>query len=191
MTIGLSMTKFGELIGVSGNAVKKAIETGRIPMRYVGRRNGKGSYIITDPVGARHAWGENTDHSKSHQAGKPRADKVANPDDREGQADIPKPTDTIRAGKARAHREVFQAKLAQLEYEEKSGKLGDLNKIKMKQFEQGQILREAILVIPDRIAAELAAKLGKDVPVHVVHEVMERELRNVLIEVAKHGRTAT
>lgn len=190
MSEGISMKAFGDIIGVSGNAVKKAIDSGRIPMRYVSRRNGKGSYLIKDVKGAREAWGENTNHTKSHQAGMPRADTVPDPYDRETKADIPKSNTALTSGKARAVRETYQAKLAQLDYEEKSGKLISADKVKMAQFTQGQILREAIMNIPDRVTSSLAAELGKDVPAHVVHAILEKELRNILIEVAKHGRTA-
>lgn len=192
----ISLREFGRLIGVSGEAVRKAVDTGRIPREAMGEillSSGRARPAIKDIDLAKRSWGANTNEALSHQKGKPRADKVADPERREQS----EPSQSLPAGpasasgfaKAKAVRETFQAKLAQLEYEEKSGKLISTEKVRIAQFTQGQLIREAVLNMPDRIAAQLAAELGREISAHIVRTVMDTELRNILIEVAKFGRS--
>lgn len=193
------LREFGRQIGVSGEAVRKAIASGRIPQAAVGEivlKSGRSRPAIKDVQLAISSWGANTNENHAGQRGKVRADKAQDPELREAkESPLASPgTAPVSASgfaKAKAVRETFQAKLAQLEYEEKSGKLISTDKVRIAQFTQGQIIRDAILNIPDRIAAQLAAALGKDVPAHTVRTVMDVELRNLLIEVAKLGRSST
>ena len=59
---------------------------------------------------------------------------------------------------ARTMREAFRAKLAKLEYEEKSGRLTDAGKVNDDAFKAGRILRDELLGLPDRMADILAAE---------------------------------
>lgn len=59
---------------------------------------------------------------------------------------------------ARTMREAFKAKMAKLEYEEKSGTLTDAAKVKQDAFKAGRIIRDELLAIPDRMADVLAAE---------------------------------
>lgn len=193
------LREFGRMIGVSGEAVRKAVNTGRIPKEAMGEivlSSGKTRPAIKNVEMAIASWGANTNVNYAGQRGKERADKVQEPEKREAKESplVSPGTGPVSASgfaKAKAVRETYQAKLAQLEYEEKTGKLISTDKVRIAQFTQGQIIRDAILNIPDRIAAQLAATLGKDIPAHTVRTVMDVELRNILIEVAKLGRSNT
>jgi phage terminase Nu1 subunit (DNA packaging protein) len=185
------LREFGRMIGVSGEAVRKAVDSGRIPREAMGEivlKTGKTRPAIKNVQIAISSWGANTNENHAGQRGKVRADKAVEPEQREAK-ESPLPAGASGFAKAKAVRETFQAKLAQLEYEEKSGKLISTEKVRIAQFTQGQLIREAVLNMPDRIAAQLAAELGREISAHVVRTVMDTELRNILIEVAKFGRS--
>ena len=79
-------------------------------------------------------------------------------------------------------REAFKAKLAKLEYEEKTGKLTDASKVKDDAFKAGRILRDELLGIPDRIADLLSAE---DNPVTIKNLLLE-ELETALNRVCEN-----
>lgn len=194
--MAVSLREFGRSLGVSGEAVRKAIKTGRIPKDALGTNKKNGRPEIINAALARQAWGDNTNVAKAHQAAQPRADKRP--------AERPMPQAPVAAdltagptgsgnsaasyAKARAVRETFAAKLAQIEFEEKSGNLIPRESVKLAQHSQGMRVREAVLNIPDRVSAALAVALGKGVDPHVVHVTLETELRTILQELAVHGR---
>lgn len=82
--------------------------------------------------------------------------------------------------KARAVRERYAALLLKLEYEERSGKLIDRSEVTTAAFKLMRTLRDSILAVPDRIAAQAAAENDAA----VVHRMIETELRGVLDQVA-------
>lgn len=189
---GVSLREFGRSIGVSGEAVRKAIKSGRIPAAALGTNASNGRPEIRDPDLARRSWGDNTNAAKAHQASQPRGDKRPAQPVQAPPPDIPAGPAGTGAGanyaKARAVRETFAAKLAQLEYEEKSGSLIPVDQVKLAQHSQGMRVREAVLNIPDRVTAALAAALGREIDPHTVHVTLEAELRTILQELAVHGR---
>lgn len=75
----------------------------------------------------------------------------------------------------------YKARLAQIEYEEKSAKLVDAEKVKKEAFRVARITRDAMLAIPDRLSAELA---GVTEP-FIVHQKMMSEIRAAIEEVSK------
>jgi len=52
----------------------------------------------------------------------------------------------------------YKAALKKLDYEERTGKLGDIKKMEMAVFNMARRTRDAVLNIPDRVAAILAAE---------------------------------
>jgi hypothetical protein len=72
--------------------------------------------------------------------------------------------------------EAYSAKLKKLEYEEKSGRLIDIEKVKAQAFKSARSIRDSLMNIPDRCAAELAAEM--DTP--RVHARLSREIREIL-----------
>ena len=84
---------------------------------------------------------------------------------------------------ARTMREAFKAKLAKLEYEEKSGKLTDAARVRNDAFKAGWIIRDELLAIPDRLADVLAAE---DDP-GTVRKVIFDELELVLNRISEQG----
>ncbi|MDZ4678408.1 MAG: hypothetical protein SGI74_12965 [Oligoflexia bacterium] len=86
--------------------------------------------------------------------------------------------------KARAVRETYQARIAKLEFEEKTGKLIDAEKVKLEAFEVARIVRDALLNIPNRISNELA---GEPDPVKV-HKLLSQEITRALEELVRANR---
>jgi len=79
---------------------------------------------------------------------------------------------------ARASREQFQAKQAQLAYLESIGKLVSAEEVEKEAFDSARTLREQLLNVPDRVATVLAAEPD---PVRV-HEALTNEIKRVLHE---------
>ena len=66
-------------------------------------------------------------------------------------------TGGINYAESRALREAYQARLAKLEYEERSGKLVNVDHVKVEAFKTHRRIRDALLNIPDRCGPHLAA----------------------------------
>lgn len=82
--------------------------------------------------------------------------------------------------KARAVREQYLARLAKIEFEERSGKLISRDEVTVAAFNKFRTFRDGILNIPDRVAALLAAESDP----HKVHEILTTEIRKALLEFA-------
>lgn len=70
----------------------------------------------------------------------------------------------------------YRAKLAQIEYEEKTNKLIEVDKVKKEAFRLARVTRDAMLGIPDRISAEIA---GMTDP-FAIHAKLIAEVRNAI-----------
>ncbi len=77
---------------------------------------------------------------------------------------------------ARTMREAFKAKMAKLEYEEKSGTLTDAAKVKQDAFKAGRIIRDELLAIPDRMSDVLAAEDNPYEVTKLLREEIEQAL---------------
>jgi hypothetical protein len=159
-------------------AVLKAIKAGRIEAEPDGS---------IDPTKADAAWSANTD------AGRRRASPREV--DREEPPAAPARVATGRAGSAdtsaplvggpsyaqsRAIREAYAARLAKLDYEERSGALVRTERVKVGWFNALRVVRDRILNLPDRLAPLLAAESDE----RRAREMLVVELRTVLADVA-------
>jgi hypothetical protein len=90
------------------------------------------------------------------------------------------PDDIGQLAAARSVRERFAALLLKLDYEERTGKLINKDEVTTTAYQMHRMLRDSILAIPDRIAAQLAAEDDAA----EVHRMLEAELRTVLEKVA-------
>lgn len=166
---------YARMRGISRQAVYKAINTGKIVAAV--DDNGMIDVEVADRL-----WAENTHPfagARSHQ--KKRGHK--------------KPEEVIKAAmeigidpasvptlmESKTVEAAYKAKLAQIEYEEKTARLVDAEKIKKEAFRLARVLRDSMMAIPDRLAAELA---GVTDP-FVVHQKLTDEIRSAISEVAK------
>src|SRR3989338_1374870 len=152
----MSMSSYAKHRKVSLAAVQDALQRGRIHFKDV-----RGKWI--DPLQADRDLVQNTDMAKTRKH-------------------EPETSQSKNYAAARAAREHYQARLAKLEYEEKSGKLIDAEKVKKDAFELARRVRDHILNIPDRISAELVGITDQP----TMHSVLLRELNTALQELCDH-----
>jgi len=163
--------------GVSLAAVQKAIKQGRIRTVAEGK---------IDVQQADRDWERNTSYGAAPATG-----------------------DAPAAGpsyaQSRAVREVYTARLAKLEYEERIGKLLPADKVTIAAFTKGRTARDHMLLVADRIAAQVQADLGTALtgacrqigaPSEIaeqaltkidfdhIHALISSEVRTVLVEIA-------
>ena len=83
--------------------------------------------------------------------------------------------------KARAVREHYQARLAKLDFEQRVGSLVSRDEVKIAAFNTLRQFRDAMLNIPDRVAAMLAAEPDPA----KCYEILATEIRKALNEFAE------
>ena len=152
---GVSQRAYARLRGVALSAVQKAIASKRITP------NPDGSI---DPERANQEWERNTFAGKTlHQATRPQVAPLRTPPPpprgslgMSSQPDVS--SDPVTAYlRARAVSETFKAKTAQLEYEERAGKLIQATKAGEYAAHWSAIVGDALSAYPDRVAPLVAA----------------------------------
>ena len=182
---GLSIRAYARHRGISHTAVRKALASGRITADDDG---------TIDPVLADEAWATSTNLSKPRNSviGTPKAPRSlpAAPRTVSGAVDM-EPT-SLPQGSAgpgrlassyadsRAARESYLARLAKLEFEERTGKLVDADEVRAQVFALGRRLRDAVLALPDRLAPVL---VGQADPA-VIHRILTEEIHSCLSELS-------
>lgn len=181
--MGLSIRAYAQHRGVSHTAVAKAIKAGRISKEPDG---------TIDPAKADAQWARNTLPSQSLNTGaaKPAA-KVATPP-----VSTPVATGSTRelsplleTGRisapdyqtSRAIREAYAARLAKLEYEERTSKLISADDVEMRTFNLARRLRDRMQTLPRRLAAALAAEQDP----RVIEQRLDDEIRQGLEELSR------
>ncbi|MCC6366839.1 MAG: hypothetical protein IT165_25235 [Bryobacterales bacterium] len=156
----MSQRAYARHRGVAINAVQAAIQSGRISTSPDGQ---------IDSDVADKEWARNT-----RQQAPPTGARRTQSDDE---------TEVFGASqynKARAVREHYQARLAKLEYEEKTGKLVPADEVKIAAFNLFRRYRDHMLNIADRVAAILAA----ETEAAKCYEILSTEIRKALNEFA-------
>jgi hypothetical protein len=172
----ISIREAARRLGVSDTAVRKAIATGRVTV--ADRHKDNDRPLLSWPA-CKDDWLANSDTSKrSHVGGTgtskkrqgyssgqrvklPTSDRQDEaPEDDEpthgGSGSTPASGRGAKYNKSRGEREFYQAKLAQLEFEQKSGQLISLEVVKSEGFRAHRRIRDALLNIPDRCAPHVA-----------------------------------
>ena len=158
----ISLRDYAKLRGVSVEAVSKAIKAGRLKksVTYV---NGKPK--ISDPSIADKEWQANTDQAKPSAT--TRKEK---PQEATGQ----------NYAQSRAIREGYQARLAKLDYEEKSGKVHGTDECRVAQFNRARKARDMLMSIPDRVSPVLIGMTDAK----EIHRLLLEEIRIVCNQLA-------
>jgi hypothetical protein len=154
----LSQRAYAKHRGVALSAVQKAISTGRISTMSDGR---------IDSGVADGEWAANT------KARPPAVRRQQGEDDSDAFG-------AAQYSKARAVREHYQARLAKIEYEERVGSLVSKDEVQVAAFNTHRVIRDAMLNIPDRVAAMLAAETDEA----KCYEILATEIRKALNEFA-------
>ena len=93
--------------------------------------------------------------------------------------------------KARAIREHYQARLAKLEYEHRKGELLRKDDVEMATFNMCRQVRDAMLNIPDRIAAAVAAEADAAVCYEMISNEVRQALEGLSARLAEYGARAS
>jgi len=168
----VTLTEYARQRGVSHEAVRKAVKVGRLAKSVVFGPTGKARII---PSIAEAEWSANTDSAQQRVPAVAPPRPVAEPEPEQATRDEPR---TATFQQARTLREAYMARLARLEYEEKSSLLVKADAVKNEAFKTARIVRDNILNIPDRVSAELANETNQ----FKVHQRLMLELRRALEE---------
>lgn len=151
---------------VTPKAVFDAIEKGRLVAAV--ERQESGRYLI-DVQAADAEWKANTNSgtgAPAHAKNKPDLESS----DTDGEVT------TMTYAEARAQHERFKSRLAQLELEQREGKLVEADAVQREAFKAARQVRDALLNLPDRVAGVLAAETNQ----FKVHQLLTKEIRRAL-----------
>lgn len=204
---GVGLREFGRELGISGEAIRKAIKTGRIPAAAVGTKelsSGRLVPVIVDTETARKAFKQNTDplqqrSGASISAGKraangkpakvPPVGRLMVPSgcvpggdevlDEDADGELPDDVPALMV--SRAVTESYKAKTAKLEYLQKAGKLVDAEKFRVEFATLITTARNMILSVPSKAKGRIPHMTVDDI------ELFRVLLREALEEV---GRSA-
>ena len=185
--MGLSIRAYAQHRGVSHTAVAKAIKAGRISTEPDG---------TIDPLKADAQWARNTLPSQNLNvsAAKPAAKvatQVATPVSTAPVAnrELQPPVETRAAAPdyqtSRAIREAYAARLAKLEFEERTGKLISKDEVDVKYFQLARQLRDRMQQIPRKVAPEIVALVVADPDVRGVTDILEVAIREALEDLTR------
>jgi hypothetical protein len=175
---GVSQRAYARLRGVTLRAVQKAIATKRITLSADG---------TVDPATANVEWERNTFAGRTlHPAGgQPQAPSQAPRavPQRVGTPSQPEVSNDPVAAylRARAVSETFKAKTAQLEYEERAGKLIPATKAGEYAAQWSAIVGDALSAYPDRVAPLVAAAKSEA----EIHRILAGETNALRRKMAK------
>ena len=181
--MGLSIRAYAQHRGVSHTAVAKAIKAGRISKEPDGS---------IDPAKADAQWARNTlpsqnlNTSASKPAPKVATPAVSTPVSTGSSRELQPPVETGRISApdyqtSRAIREAYAARLAKLEYEERTAKLISSDEVEMRTFNLARRLRDRMQTLPRRLAAALAAEQDP----RVIEQRLDDEIRQALEELSR------
>lgn len=155
----LSQAAYARHAGVSAQTIRKDVKVGKITLV-----EGK-----IDPVRADKERAEKTDWAK-----KPNKNESTGAIVEEG----------VTMYQARTQKMAYEAKLAQLKYEEEIGKVVDTLEIQNQLFSSLRSVRDSILNIAPRVSAIVAAELGMPDKAFRVNKIIEKEVHDILSDMA-------
>lgn len=173
----VTQAEFARIRGVSREAVRRAVQTGRIQLE-----DG-----LVDPVQASRDWDRNT--NKARMPKRARATAAPAPLRRREVPPPAPPGDGEQPDQgssefipdfltSQATHEFHKARLAELKANAEEGRLVDAERVKKEIFATYRNVRAAMETIPDRIAAIVA---GETNPA-TVHQLLLKEIRAALEE---------
>ena len=180
--MSMSLRAYARHRGVALSAVQKAIATGRIHPEPDGG---------IDPAKADAQWDR---HTRTAQPTTPRVTTTRPPPVAQHASQpvapppMPQASDDARGvdyHKARAVRETYSARLAKLEFEERTGKLISKDEVDIKYFQLARQLRDRMQQIPRKVAPEIVALVVADPDVRGVTDILDVAIREALEDLAR------
>jgi hypothetical protein len=176
--MGISIRSYAKHKKVSEGAVRKAIKSGRVIPESDG---------TIDQAKADASWKRNTNQAQQRKQ-PPTPPKVQQQPTRPAVVQQPtrpivqKPSPPKVVGPdfqtSRAVKETYAAKMAMLDFEERTKGLVNADEVRVSAFNLGRRVRDRLLLIPHRIAAILAAEMDAD----KVEKLLADELRKAMEE---------
>lgn len=182
----MTLRGYGRHRGCSPEAVRRAIASGRIPVAKQEKR-GKRTLKWVDSQECDRLWAQNSDPVQQRVATRaecgraiadprrtppepnPPADSVPislfpepdqEPQDRESSQSVSKTAaGSSEYSQARARRETYLAKTAELDFLEKANKLADAERLQVEWFNAGKRLQQNLFNIPARVADGIYAQV--------------------------------
>jgi hypothetical protein len=171
--MGLSVREYARRRGVSHTAVRKAVQTGRIPQEADG---------TIDPVKADAAWDAQTDPGrKAAPARKPVTETPITPPPTPQRDSTPTAAGATFAQARTAH-EVAKAQKARIQVDRLKDEVVDRARATALVFKLARQERDAWITWPARVAGQMAAEIGFDP--HVMQTLLEAHVHAHLDELA-------
>jgi hypothetical protein len=168
--MGISIRAYARMRGCAKSAVEKAIKTKRITPLPDG---------TIDPEQADQEWAKNTfaGHTlnRAQAAPAPRSSSALPPES--GPSGDP----VAAYLRARAVNETFKAKVSQMEYEERAGKLIPAARASEYAASFSAIVKDGLMAMPDRLSPMLAAVADEK----AIHRMLVAEVSALLRKVSK------
>jgi hypothetical protein len=157
--MGVSLREYARMRGLDKESVRLAVHDGRLSKSVTK----KGTRYDIDPEVADQEWKANTNPAKQNNTKK-------------------KISDAPSMAQARAVREMYAARLTQLEFEERSGLLCKVEDVKLSAFKSARLTRDAMLNIPARVVNEITALIGglEADQSHEILLILQREIHSAL-----------
>ena len=157
--MGVSLREYARMRGLDKESVRLAVHDGRLAKSVTK----KGTRYDIDPEVADQEWKANTNPAKQNNTKKKLADAPS-------------------MAQARAVREMYAARLTQLEFEERSGLLCKVEDVKLSAFKSARLTRDAMLNIPARVVNEITALIGglEADKSHEILLILQREIHSAL-----------
>ena len=164
----MTIDKYALHVGLSNVTIFNLIKSGKLLNACY--QDSKGRWIINVEE-AQKVTGEQTIARQAAQERKKRERGELEPEDMKKKADNPQSYTDARTGN-----EYVKLHLAKIELAEKQGSLISKEKAVEESFNFARGIREALMIIPDRVAAEFAAENNE----RNIHKTLSDELRAAL-----------
>lgn len=170
--MNLSLRAYAKHRGVALSAVQKAIKTGRIKLEADGKINAQKADA---------SWQFNT---------RPSAQDSSSNESYSDSSDQSNEIESKNAPnyqKARAIREAYSARLAKLDFEERSGKLVPLETVSKVVFTIGRQLRDRLQLIPRQLSPLIVSQVLETPDPRVIEAMLDDAIRDALEQYTKEA----
>jgi len=167
----ISQAEFARRRGVSRQAVSKAVKQGRIEL-VAGK---------IDPVAANQAWERSSDPARGANAPAQELGEGRGRRKRPGSEPEAENLAARTFQDSRAEREAYLARLARLDFLERSGALVSLDQVKRAAFDGARRARDLLQAMADRLAPELAGLQDPE----DCHRIIDQEVKRACQELSR------
>jgi hypothetical protein len=177
MTELVSIREAARRLGVSDVALHKARKVGRIVSHEEDNDPKNGRPRLRWPQVQSDYLANSDETKRTHIGGRGDPRRAADlPPVASAVGSIPAAVQGQSLAQSKAVREAYLARLAKLDFEERSGKLVSAEEVKISAFKLARQIRDALMNIPDRVSPELAAETNAA----KIHARLHREVREAL-----------